>query len=124
MLSEFCGNIHDVDVTSEAFLALPATVRHEILLELKDSRKQNSWGRIHEMPKKSDDFSSYQLDRLLKRRRLQVSEKHAFLIYVSDALLNLKLLMSYDDDISTCSSSILWVASADANHKVLISPCL
>ena len=43
-------NIHSVDVTSEAFLALPTTIQHEILLELRDTRKQSSWNKIHQMP--------------------------------------------------------------------------
>lgn len=44
-------NIHSVDFSSEAFRSLPAEVQHEILLELKDTRKQNSWNRVHQMPK-------------------------------------------------------------------------
>ena len=44
-------NIHSVDVTSDAFRALPANIQHEILLELKDTRKQSSWNRLHQMPK-------------------------------------------------------------------------
>jgi hypothetical protein len=43
-------NIHSVDVTSEAFLALPTEIQHEILLELRDTRKQSSWNSIHQMP--------------------------------------------------------------------------
>ena len=43
-------NIHSVDVTSKDFLALPTDVQHEILLELKDTRKQSSWNRINQMP--------------------------------------------------------------------------
>jgi len=43
-------NIHSLDFSSDAFRSLPTQVQHEILLELKDTRKQNSWSRIHEMP--------------------------------------------------------------------------
>ncbi|XP_046457764.1 DNA excision repair protein ERCC-5-like isoform X2 [Daphnia pulex] len=64
-------NIHSVDVTSEAFLALPTEIQHEILLELRDTRKQSSWNRIHQMPQEADDFSGFQMERLLKRRNLQ-----------------------------------------------------
>ena len=49
--SQFQGNIHDVDVMSEEFAALPSHIQHEVLLELKDTRKQSSWGRLHQMPK-------------------------------------------------------------------------
>lgn len=43
-------NIHSVDFSSEAFRALPVETQHEILLELRDTRKQSSWNRIHQMP--------------------------------------------------------------------------
>lgn len=48
--SKWMGNIHSVDVTSSEFKALPADVRYDILTDLKETRKQNSWGRLHEMP--------------------------------------------------------------------------
>ncbi|KZS15801.1 DNA repair complementing XP-G cells-like protein [Daphnia magna] len=64
-------NIHSVDVTSEAFRALPTEIQHEILLELRDTRKQSSWNKLHQMPQEADDFSGFQMERLLKRRNLQ-----------------------------------------------------
>lgn len=48
--SKWMGNIHNVDVTSNEFKALPADVRYDILTDLKETRKQNSWGRLHEIP--------------------------------------------------------------------------
>ncbi|CAB3368985.1 Hypothetical predicted protein [Cloeon dipterum] len=57
---------------SKEFKALPAHSRLEVLSHLKDTRKQNSWGRIHEMPQESDDFSGFQMRRLLLRRSAQV----------------------------------------------------
>lgn len=48
--SKWMGNIHNVDVTSSEFKALPADVRYDILTDLKETRKQNSWGRLHEIP--------------------------------------------------------------------------
>ncbi|GLG95783.1 Flap endonuclease 1 [Gryllus bimaculatus] len=56
--------LHSVDVRGADFLALPADVRHEILTELKETRKQSSWGRLHEMPR---------MKRLLQRRSVQQS---------------------------------------------------
>lgn len=43
-------DLHSMDVKSAEFKSLPADIRHDILTELKETRKQNSWGRIHEMP--------------------------------------------------------------------------
>ncbi|XP_072748545.1 DNA excision repair protein ERCC-5 [Anoplolepis gracilipes] len=75
--SKWMGNIHNVDVTSNEFKALPADVRYDILTDLKETRKQNSWGRLHEIPQESQEFSGYQLTRLLKRRYVQESLESA-----------------------------------------------
>ncbi|XP_036150142.1 DNA repair protein complementing XP-G cells homolog isoform X2 [Monomorium pharaonis] len=75
--SKWTGNIHNVDVTSNEFKALPADVRYDILTDLKETRKQNSWGRLHEMPQESQEFSGFQLKRLLKRRHVQESLESA-----------------------------------------------
>ncbi|KAK0172276.1 hypothetical protein PV328_005614 [Microctonus aethiopoides] len=67
------GNIYSVDVTSDDFKALPVDVRYDILTDLKETRKQNSWGRLHEIPQETHQFSNYQMQRLLKRRKVQES---------------------------------------------------
>ncbi|CAH0748721.1 unnamed protein product [Diatraea saccharalis] len=64
-------DLHSVDIESENFKNLPVKDKYDLLLELKETRKMNSWGRIHELPKKSDNFSDFQLQRLLKRRKVQ-----------------------------------------------------
>ncbi|EFA03362.2 hypothetical protein TcasGA2_TC013347 [Tribolium castaneum] len=66
-------DLHSIDTESAEFKSLPADVRHEILSDLKDTRKQSSWGRIHEMPTQSDNFSTYQMKRLLKRQSVQTA---------------------------------------------------
>ncbi|XP_067007382.2 DNA excision repair protein ERCC-5 isoform X2 [Anabrus simplex] len=71
------NDLHTLDVNSAHFRSLPADMRHDILVELKETRKQSSWGRLHEIPKESNDFSSYQMKRLLKRRSVQVSLEEA-----------------------------------------------
>lgn len=71
------GNIHNVDITTAEFESLPADVRYDLLTELKETRKQNSWGRLHEMPKESHEFSAFQLKRLQKRRLVQTSLESA-----------------------------------------------
>ncbi|KAG4066024.1 hypothetical protein HA402_001271 [Bradysia odoriphaga] len=70
-------NLNSIDVTSKRFLDLPADVRHEILTDLKEKRKESSWGRLHELPAQSDDFSEFQMKRLLKRRQVQMSLESA-----------------------------------------------
>ncbi|CAH2004406.1 unnamed protein product [Acanthoscelides obtectus] len=64
-------DLHTIDPRSKEFNALPIEMKHEILTELIATRKQSSWGRLHELPKQSDDFSLYQMKRLLKRQSVQ-----------------------------------------------------
>ncbi|KAK9510241.1 hypothetical protein O3M35_005068 [Rhynocoris fuscipes] len=71
------ADLHSIDITSEEFLSLPADMRHDILTELKETRKQNSWAKVHLMPENSTDFSDFQMGRLLKRRAIQVGLEKA-----------------------------------------------
>lgn len=70
-------DIHSIDMDSPNFRSLPADVRHDLLTEMKETRKQSSWGRLHELPSKSDDFAVFQMNRLRKRYRVQVSLEEA-----------------------------------------------
>ncbi|XP_067632122.1 DNA excision repair protein ERCC-5 homolog [Eurosta solidaginis] len=70
---EYNANLQAIDVRSEHFKSLPPEVRHEILVDIKETRKQSSWGRLRDLPSCSDDFSSFQMKRLLKRRLVQQS---------------------------------------------------
>ena len=48
-----------VILDNEEFANLPANIRYDILTDLKETRKRNSWGRIHELPKVSIFNQSY-----------------------------------------------------------------
>lgn len=71
------ASLQAIDVRSQHFKNLPADIRHEILTDIKETRKQSSWGRLHELPARSDDFCSFQMKRLLKRRAVQESLEEA-----------------------------------------------
>ncbi|XP_047359060.1 DNA excision repair protein ERCC-5 [Vespa velutina] len=75
--TKWMGNIHNVDLSTAEFKSLPADVRYDILTDLKETRKQSSWGRLHEMPEESNKFSTFQMKRLLKRRFVQESLESA-----------------------------------------------
>uniref|UniRef100_A0A1E1WII3 XPG N-terminal domain-containing protein n=1 Tax=Pectinophora gossypiella TaxID=13191 RepID=A0A1E1WII3_PECGO len=64
-------DLHSVDLESDNFKTLPTKEKYDLLIELKETRKMNSWRKIHELPKKSDNFSDFQMQRLLKRRKVQ-----------------------------------------------------
>ncbi|KAK7090216.1 hypothetical protein V1264_010044 [Littorina saxatilis] len=63
-------NLDDIDFDSKEFKSLPAEIRHEILMEMKEQRRENALARIAIMPEESKDFSDYQLKKLIKQSRL------------------------------------------------------
>lgn len=70
-------NINSIDLKSSYFKSLAPDIRHEILIDIKETRKQNTWGRLKELPVESQDFSTYQMSGLLRRRQVQVSLEEA-----------------------------------------------
>ncbi|CAG9798598.1 unnamed protein product [Chironomus riparius] len=73
----YSGNINKIDLNSSYFKSLAPDVRHDILVDIKETRKQNSWGKLRELPVESDNFSTYQMSGLLRRRQVQVSLEEA-----------------------------------------------
>lgn len=63
-------NLDDVDIDSAEFKSLPAEVQHEILSELKERRKRLTRYSNLKLPKDSNDFSSFQMAKLLKQNDL------------------------------------------------------
>ena len=43
----------------------------QVLIELREKRKQSSWAKVGEMPKEAQSFSGFQLERLKKRSAMQ-----------------------------------------------------
>lgn len=70
-------NISKIDINSSHFKSLPADIRHDILLDIKETRKQNNWAKLRELPAHSQDFSNYQMSGLLRRRQVQVNLEDA-----------------------------------------------
>ena len=62
--TKWMGNIHSVDVNTEEFKNLPADVRYDILNDLKETRKQNSWAKVQEMPAVSLNFTLLKISKL------------------------------------------------------------
>ena len=60
-------DIHHMDVTSSQFKSLPKELQYEVLSDLTERRKENSWNKMHEMPKSGSGFSGFQMQRLVNR---------------------------------------------------------
>ncbi|CAD5119273.1 DgyrCDS7901 [Dimorphilus gyrociliatus] len=69
-LQEYVENLDQIDMESEQFRSLPYDMQHEILIELKEKEKRNSWKTIDKLPPVAEDFSSFQMDRLKKKSRI------------------------------------------------------
>lgn len=115
-------NLHSIDVDSNNFKTLPADVRHEILTDIKETRKQNSWGRLHELPAHSDQFSSFQMQRLLKRRKVQVclEESEKEMGGKSLSVRDLEQLLT-EDGVMAASSSASHINSDTNTRFVMVS---
>ncbi|XP_053675101.1 DNA excision repair protein ERCC-5 [Anopheles nili] len=114
-------NLNAIDVTSIYFKNLPADVRHEILNDIKETRKQSSWGRLHELPVESNSFSSFQMNRLLKRRQVQVELEEAEKEMGGKclSLAELESLMN-EEGIDTSSSKAAQKIASDENTRFLL----
>lgn len=53
--------MHSLDLQSESFKNLGVKEKYDVLIELKETRKQSSWGRLKELPKNSDTFADFQV---------------------------------------------------------------
>lgn len=62
-------DVDELDVNSVDFKAMPAEIRHELLSQVKEDRKERRQEKS--LPKESNTFSSYQMSRLLHKRNLQ-----------------------------------------------------
>lgn len=116
-------NLQAIDVKSDNFRKLPADIRHEILLDIKETRKQSSWGKLHELPSKGNDFSVFQMKRLLKRRQVQESieevEKEMDGVRTF-TLTELENIFSEEGIIDGSSISKTKHISSDANTRFLL----
>ncbi|EAA14799.5 AGAP008939-PA [Anopheles gambiae str. PEST] len=114
-------NLNAIDVTSVYFKNLPADVRHEILNDIKETRKQSSWGRLHELPVQSDSFSSFQMKRLLKRRQVQVELEEAEKEMGGKclSLTELESLLN-EEGVETSSNRAAQKIASDENTRFLL----
>lgn len=112
-------NLHNFDLDSEEFKSLPLQNRHEILVELQYSRKDNSWSTINQMPSESTQFSSYQMGRLLKRWKFQetVDNVRTAIQVIKSDELEKELFGDLEKHVSQTHK----IASEDNAHSVIIS---
>ncbi|KOB67908.1 DNA-repair protein complementing XP-G cells [Operophtera brumata] len=72
-------DLHSIDLESQNFKTLPTKEKYDLLLELKETRKMNSWGKLHELPKKSDNFSDFQTEKEMGDAGMSLNELESLL---------------------------------------------
>ncbi|XP_071085073.1 DNA excision repair protein ERCC-5-like [Haliotis cracherodii] len=70
IVEEEFQSLDSIDVESDDFRSLPSEIKHEILTEMKEMRKRRRLGKRVALPENSDDFSSYQMNKLVNQSRL------------------------------------------------------
>ena len=112
-------NIHEFDLESENFKSLPLQTRHEVLVELQDSRKDNSWATINQMPGDSNDFASFQMNRLLKRHKFQetIDGVRSTIQQVKSAELEREMFGDLEKHVSQTHK----IASEDTAHSIVLT---
>ncbi|CAO1329632.1 unnamed protein product [Diamesa serratosioi] len=115
-------NINTIDVTSSHFKSLPPDIRHDILTDIKETRKQNTWGRLRELPVEGNDFSTYQMSRLIRRRQVQTSLEDAEKEMGGKtwSLSELESLLSEDGVIQAASSNHAQRIASDEQTRFLL----
>lgn len=115
--------LHSIDVDSSNFKTLPADIRHEILSDIKETRKQSSWGRLHELPAKADNFSTFQMQRLLKRRKVQMCLEDAQkeLGGQSLSVRDLEMLLTEDGVVAAAETKSKRIDSDDKTRFLMVS---
>ncbi|XP_071950328.1 DNA excision repair protein ERCC-5 homolog isoform X2 [Antedon mediterranea] len=63
-------DIDNFDINSEDFKALPPEIQHEIIEEYLEKNKHNSWAKKSTLPKEANEFSDFQLNKLLNKNKL------------------------------------------------------
>lgn len=111
-------NLHNFGYNDSEFRSLPLETQHEILSELQDTRKQNSWNTINEMPQESNNFSSFQMNRLLKRYQFQktLDDVRTEIKKVNTADIEASLFGDLEKHVSLTHRII----SEDSAHSILV----
>merc|ERR1719186_91118 len=119
------SDVHQVDVTSEKFSSLPKNVQYDVLTELKDKRKQNSWAKMHEMPQKAEGFSGFQLERLKRRRQVQKKLEDVESQLNEETSLNFKndpnLFVGDKEGVRKAKTEVRKMASQPDRHILFMS---
>nr|XP_054771323.1 DNA excision repair protein ERCC-5-like [Lytechinus pictus] len=111
-------DLGEVDIQSESFKALPIEVQHELISDIQESSKKNSWARMHQLPKASQDFSQYQVKKLLNKSKLSLRLDDLRKEMRTKMSLSMTALLDAANESSQVDAGR--VASEDTQHYILM----
>ncbi|XP_041483419.1 LOW QUALITY PROTEIN: DNA repair protein complementing XP-G cells-like [Lytechinus variegatus] len=111
-------DLGEVDIESESFKALPIEVQHELISDIQESSKKNSWARMHQLPKASQDFSQYQVKKLLNKSKLSLRLDDLRKEMRTKMSLSMTALLDAQNESSQVDAGR--VASEDTQHYILM----
>lgn len=106
-----------IDTESQDFKSLPPEIRHEILSDLKARKKKLN--KVEAIPKKREEFSNYQMNRVLLRRKIQQSIEMAESEMVKN--VSQKASENFDNGDSYEGMTSQKVMSDDTTHYVFLN---
>nr|XP_054771707.1 DNA excision repair protein ERCC-5-like [Lytechinus pictus] len=111
-------DLGEMDIESESFKALPIEVQHELISDIQESSKKNSWARMHQLPKASQDFSQYQVKKLLNKSKLSLRLDDLRKEMRTKMSLSMTALLDAANESSQVDAGR--VASEDTQHYILM----
>ncbi|KAK6194880.1 hypothetical protein SNE40_000416 [Patella caerulea] len=117
LMEEKFQSLNNIDTESDDFKKLPPEIRHEILTEMKEVRKKH-FVICEDLPEDTDDFSSFQISKLMKRSKLsgQIEDVRKQM----NARNSGDITASLGWDINSENVITSRVVSEDSSHYILI----
>ncbi|XP_050394306.1 DNA excision repair protein ERCC-5 [Patella vulgata] len=117
LMEEKFQSLNNIDTESDDFKNLPPEIRHEILTEMKEVRKKH-FVICEDLPEDTDDFSSFQISKLMKRSKLssQIEDVRKQM----NARNSGDITASLGWDIHSDNVITSRVVSEDSSHYILI----
>ncbi|XP_013421180.1 DNA repair protein complementing XP-G cells homolog isoform X2 [Lingula anatina] len=117
IMSEY-QDFGNVDIDSEEFRSFPPEVQHEILTEIKETKKRVGWSQFDELPQDSDQFSGFQIAKIVRQNKLSQRIEDVRKEMNHQALGSMGPSLTQGHPVTQITSHR--IVSEDTSHAILI----
>ena len=117
--NKYFDDLNNLDIHSKEFKSLPPEIRHELLTEMKLQFRSYRINCDH-MPKESNEFSNFQMDRLIQKRKIQAEIEQTEKELNSNALNDELLGENCTNNIGSLDNVQIGRLWADENTKFIL----